>query len=359
MSQPDPIEIAPADTTVVPRRVLPVSYSTPAYGGYAIRQRPPIVTAMGTIAVIVAVLSLLTSAICGVVALGMFVGSQMAAASRTLAASRAVVAQTTPPATIAGPAQIKAGPRGFNMQQRSVVMHVLESAQALSAGQQTQLEQLLARRGQDIMPFVSGNSPSPQLVRANLSDSGRIASYKGGERAAYYVIGTGKLEIYSDRAVFFPNTPGAPAIRIQNGIDPDDDLGGAASRANVNVAPTLPVSTYAIRPAATALTMIDAILSGGLAIYLLVVGILVLRQSPRSRGLQLAFAILKTPLAILCAFGWMWAISDSITSTSGGTITSPPGVAQTWFVIFLVIGLAYPLALLIALRMNRSAFTSV
>jgi hypothetical protein len=94
------------------------------------------------------------------------------------------------------------------------------------------------------------------------------------------------------------------------------------------------------------MTLLDALLGGLLAIYLLVVGILVLRQHRKARGLQTIFAILKIPLAILAAIGWTWTIDDA----NAGTI--PAGQLKFWLVLFLVIGLAYPIVLLFVVQMR-------
>src|SRR5438477_4551902 len=134
---PDPIEIAPLEAPPVPRRVLPLALSPPPlHSAYFVRERPAIVTTMGTVAIVIAVMSLLASGIAGVAALVMWVATQVTAAPPVFTAR-------TTPATIHSTGQTRAGSHGFNEAQRRVVMHVLQSTEALTPQQQAQLEQLL------------------------------------------------------------------------------------------------------------------------------------------------------------------------------------------------------------------------
>ena len=81
-----------------------------------------------------------------------------------------------------------------------------------------------------------------------------------------------------------------------------------------------------------------------LAVYLLVIGILTLRQSPRGRQLHWVFVGLKVPIAVAAAaaVGWLWP------SLSGGT------GGWNWWAVPALAGLAYPVALALVLR-GRSA----
>ena len=222
--------------------------------------------------------------------------------------------------------------------------------------------------------------------------------------ANYYLIGSGRVEIYDDRGVFDPDEgetirvwkeedgstdPSSNALRRRRSIncwptrrrkratssraaqltalrnelsDPDQNL-SLPSRPQLNVTVLndgmahvtgqqfiqidpagnvinaaaivmANMSKFAVRPAASAMTLLDAIFAGLLAVYLLVVGILVLRQSRRGGGMQMAFAILKIPIAILAAIGWMWTIEDA---NAGGHYRQ--GNSRLWLWFFLAIGL--------------------
>ena len=105
---------------------------------------------------------------------------------------------------------------------------------------------------------------------------------------------------------------------------------------------------------AVGLVAFTSILSVALAVYLLVVGILVLRQSPRGRRLLYLFAALKIPLAIAAGIGfaWMWStVGQDDPGPWGGA--ADPDAAQTikvWGGVLAVLGCIYPVALLVALR---------
>src|SRR5437773_457439 len=104
---PDPTDVAPLEPRPVPRPVLPVVLSPPPlYSGYFVRERPAIVTAMGTTAIIVAVLSLLASAVAAVASLVMLIATQLAAAP--VIVPRPYIASTNRSATM------QVGRRGFN-----------------------------------------------------------------------------------------------------------------------------------------------------------------------------------------------------------------------------------------------------
>jgi hypothetical protein len=120
-------------------------------------------------------------------------------------------------------------------------------------------------------------------------------------------------------------------------------------------------SRFRIRASASILTIIASALGLALSIYLLVVGILTMRQRPSSRRLHLIYAVLKIPLTVLAAVGWFLCIRDLTQSVSGmaamtpGTTTpstaaSAAAGAAVFAIIFGLVGLAYPVALLIVMN---------
>ncbi len=102
------------------------------------------------------------------------------------------------------------------------------------------------------------------------------------------------------------------------------------------------------------LILIEGTASVLLSIYLLVIGILTLRQTPRGRALHLIFALLKIPLAVLCGVAWCWLIGEVMSSMphTGGTTGITPILPMRLFVLCLVTvaAIIYPIALLIALQ---------
>jgi hypothetical protein len=110
--------------------------------------------------------------------------------------------------------------------------------------------------------------------------------------------------------------------------------------------------TINVRKSASTLTILEALGSGLLAIYLLVIGILMLRQVRASRRLHLIYAALKIPLAIVMAVGWAWFIADV---SSSGAQASNAGVAITiWMTIAGTVSGAYAIVLLFALNTRHA-----
>ncbi|MBC8106550.1 MAG: hypothetical protein H7Z14_08170 [Anaerolineae bacterium] len=404
----------PPPPPLAPLHVLPVYDSPPSRG------KPAIITLLGIVAIIVASLSMLVSAISGMVALGMMIQTKVSSTMATAAAPRytatATVAVNGRDVTEPSTSPVKSfltGPRGLTEAQRVAAREAFGRSQRLSPTQFERLDQLLAKAGKDMFPLGVPTSTTP--TRTVVSESGTLSS--GASTANYYLIGSGRVEIYDDRGVFDPEE--GETIRVWQDEDPsadpssnalspkqiDDLLTSAQSQANGTLTPQqmaalknelsdrdqtlvfknsgqpnlyvsiMPdksariaggasfiqidpagnvsdaasimmanMSKFSIRPAASAMTLLDAILAGLLAIYLLIVGILVLRQNRRGRGMQMIFAVLKIPIAVLAAIGWMWTIQDA----NAGAISS--GQLKAWLWTFLVIGLVYPITLLIVLR---------
>jgi hypothetical protein len=89
----------------------------------------------------------------------------------------------------------------------------------------------------------------------------------------------------------------------------------------------------------------------GLAIFLSICGILVLRGSPLGRKLHLTYAVMKIPVALAEAASYMWMMSNIFT-------VLPNSGSMSMFVFIsaavqCAFGCAYPIALLIV--MNRPA----
>lgn len=110
---------------------------------------------------------------------------------------------------------------------------------------------------------------------------------------------------------------------------------------------------FKVNLAAVVLVMAEAAASVALAIYLLVVGILLFRESMRTPLLLRIFALLKIPLALAAGAGMAWMGYTFVQSFAG---MAPPGsgpgasVFIIWGCVVAVLGLAFPIGVLIALR---------
>jgi len=113
-----------------------------------------------------------------------------------------------------------------------------------------------------------------------------------------------------------------------------------------------------ISPIAAMLSMLTAVLSVGIAIYLLIAGIQVLRDSPGGAKLHRWYVMLKIPLVMFATAVALWLSSSMM---SGMMASMPPGTAAPnsgfeWgfmlagALVPASIGLAWPIALIFLLR---------
>src|SRR5207244_7759349 len=74
------------------------------------------------------------------------------------------------------------------------------------------LEALLADSGQDLFSF-GPSAITASNVASSVSDSGQVHKLNGEAGPDYFVLGTGRLEIYDDHAVFMPSD-GREPLRV-------------------------------------------------------------------------------------------------------------------------------------------------
>ena len=128
---------------------------------------------------------------------------------------------------------------------------------------------------------------------------------------------------------------------------------------NRSTGPQFVMGTIGVEPRSCTLAVIEALISGLVAIYLMVVAIMTFRQTGMSRKFWIIYALLKIPLSImaLVAFGWMIS-SMNVANDPMGIATSMmsgfKGMAATSQVL-AGIGLAYPIAILLTLTLSKTA----
>jgi hypothetical protein len=149
-------------------------------------------------------------------------------------------------------------------------------------------------------------------------------------------------------------------------LDPQGSLVGPMPAAPVQSPTTSPsasppfwMGAIGVDKGSCALAIAEAALSGLLAIYLLVIAILTLRQGGSSRKLFIIYGVLKVLCGIAGIVGFAWMMS-SLTAAA-----DPTGFAQSMVAGFkatssaaltlTAIGLAYPIAVLMTLMLSKSA----
>jgi hypothetical protein len=437
-----------------PVPVQALTYGTP------VANRPGIITAIGIISIIVGSLAILFNAVTGLQAIGMMMMSQFSGAATTVttpAPGGGTVSVTNVGAT-AGDGEESADdepedPNAMPEADREIVLAGIDQVRRLAPERRRQLDALLAKGGRQMF-FFTGPQLTPEAVRRNVTDHGRLPSAGGGDNGPdFFVIGQGRFELNDGHAVFFPDG-GGEAVRVdasdtelvgweQGLTDEQADAvvaevqkklsasasatGGSATpltpaqvatikqqfqapgqgfirpmptiadataqvagvyaspvdksvsvttlQGSLNVDATGAVTSsntwgggafggvggpvFQINGTAAAMAVAGTLLGGALGVYLLIIGILVLRQSLRGRRLHLIYALLKIPVAVLAGVGlaWMWSSFIVNVATTTGGVTPPAGVtsgmtaaAMWWAALLVLLGCAYPIFLLVALR---------
>jgi hypothetical protein len=139
-------------------------------------------------------------------------------------------------------------------------------------------------------------------------------------------------------------------------------------RAKVILSGPMPMPNFGVGGGLAIMNSLEALASIGLAIYLLIVGIMVLRGSFSSPRLLRIYALIKIPLAIVGGIGLAmlaYALSNGLTNNPAmgmsGSPASPKAAYVIAGVVATLIGLALPIGLLIALRSKtvRGYYNSV
>jgi hypothetical protein len=155
---------------------------------------------------------------------------------------------------------------------------------------------------------------------------------------------------------------GSVMIQFPNGfatIGPQGQTSSSTGSAAAAAGAAMPFARVRLSGAGLALAWFATLVGGALAVYLFVIGILVLRQSPRGRTLHRLYALVKIPVAILGAAAAWWltlSYAEALLAAAGpaNPLAAVSGGAAdtigTQQVVFGVLGLIYPIALLIVLQ---------
>lgn len=160
--------------------------------------RPGILTAVGVFSIIVASIALLVD----LWSLGLANLVSRVAVRRTPVA--AIAAAPPPPA----PAHAEyVAPNGLSASQRQTVINGLSQVRPLSIARQKQVDGLLADVGQQVIQLSPDNLTTDRIV-AYVTDVRNIPNGSGRPADDLFILGSGRLQISDENAVFFPqNSP--------------------------------------------------------------------------------------------------------------------------------------------------------
>jgi hypothetical protein len=336
--------------------------------GYASWQsvRPGSLTAIGVISIILGFSAAICNT-CGVV--GVLASSALSSfATKAFQSAQSQRAATSPPATPRGQAQgriasplapaaaspttARAYPGAMPSSERDVVVNALANMRALTAAQRGHLDALLARAGHRIFP--PGPTPlTVDTVELAIRQSGTTNAATDDDSSGmtdYFVTRAGRIEVSEDDATFRPADDPTAAItvtgtRASRATATPPTYGSAGSRRFV-------VSTMA--PAEKAANVALALANLALAIFLIVIGFMVMYNSPRGGPLHYRYAVLKVILVVIqTTISVVWL--NHYTTQLGPSATPPMIVGYVFGVIAvqLLFGCAYPLVIILVLRTRR------
>ena len=189
----------------------PLAYSLPTT---SVRpRRPGVVTAIATTSFIVALCGLVGGLGTAAAAL-VFYAHARQMGTDAQAAMRARAAQPAPVQPVRRMPEV--GPEGLQETQRKAVAEALYAIHPLRPPRMAQLDAVLARHGKTLLGadadrwVVSG--PAPGEVRRIVLDHGQLFSSGRGNPPEFFRLKSGRLELFDDRAVFYPED-GSPTIR--------------------------------------------------------------------------------------------------------------------------------------------------
>lgn len=320
--------------------VEPLEYVTPQ----DLNPRPGILTAVGVMSIIIAGISFLASLAGAFGALGMLMASGITMPPMP-------TPTTGPNRTVSGSGVIVySDDAGFDDATVDELIEVFARRRSLTEPRETHLRALLQQHGQTILPVPGGKKPTGEYLDNNITSDGASG------RSVYYVVGTGRIEVTDDAAMFRPRRSGE-LITVSAGS-------GGSTPSSQPVFATRRATTMMANPfgqvnsSAAVLTLAENAVSAALAVYLLIIGILVLRDARAGGKLHWIYVAIKLPLVIVAALAMFWLYSGVIAGFNNAMRSAaPPGSAPpsaAWsfgiYAVFVaVVSAAYPIALIVVL----------
>lgn len=327
----------------------PLAYALPVTPAQS--ARPRIVTGVGVVSIAVAILGLAGSVLTAVAAIAFYAGAHEvgARAARAAALSRSPLFAPEP---VKLPVEV--GPNGLAGTQRRGVIDAFYAVRPLRPPRVEQIDAILARHGRTMLLSAqdrqAGLEPSPERVRGLVLDQGELF---GGSRAAgpdYFKLSTGRLELYDDRAVFYP-VDGSPTLRSAL---PRPATRPASSQTQPTLAPTPTPSTGAL------VVVLSASLAAlSLSVVLFVAAVQVLRGMPAGRRMHVIWAWGNIAVTVVAAVAFWWMIRrfydallhyDSAAPPLGGAGVPRFMVQPHHPLVAAAVALVYPLAVLAVMR---------
>ena len=314
--------------------------------------RPGMVTAIGAASVAIGLLSAAASLVVLFVSFALLMESTAPGAGAP-AATPPVPAAAAPVAlngtvTIGGvPIDPATLTQGLDGPARVAIVRLLSRNRLMNAQREGQIDLLIAAAGKRIFPFAEVDA-SPERIKADITEVGTLPTPTGARGPDFFEVGRGRIEVYDTHAIFRP-AGSSDVVSVVARPAAAPALPATAPAPTPVVTPP-PAAQPPLPVAATVISLLESLLSAVLAIFLIVLGVLVLRDSRPALRLHWVYAGVKIPLAILAGvMGW-WMWSGLVSSGSGMQRHWGGQVMQLVVMVLAGLSLIYPIALLIILR---------
>ncbi len=186
-------------------------------------QRPAVLSAIGVLSIIVASVSLLVD-------FGSLSFANVVSRFARATTPASTVAPAPAPAKQAAAEYVAA--QGLSSSQRGIVIGALQAMHPISDARQKQLDGLLADVGQEVIQISPDNLTSDR-VTAYVTDVRQMPSGSGGEPDDLFILGSGRLQISDQSAIFFPQDSPSP---IRSGGGSYTDSSGQTHLASEQIA---------------------------------------------------------------------------------------------------------------------------
>jgi hypothetical protein len=280
--------------------------------------RPGVLTAVGVLSIIVGAASLLASAAGGFMAFGMLMATKVV--MPPLPATMPTTARTARVTPVVRNGTLVLESDGFDAKTVRMVADVFDERRKLNAARRQQLEELLSQSGQTIFPVPGGGPPTADYIDNNISSDGAA-----GNRSVYFVVGTGRIELSDQSAIFRPRRSGS-VITVYANSTPSTAAATPSSRPARARPTTMPNPFANVNPTAAMVTVAENVVSAALAIYLMVIGGMVLRDHPAGAKVHWIYIAIKLPLIVVGAVAMSWLYSGLLAGFNNMLkVTMPPG----------------------------------
>ena len=336
-----------------PMPVQMLDYGTPPPAG-----RPGLLTTVG-------ILSIVFSVFYGLSALGTVVSTSMYYTMSQKMSAFSAASPTLPPTVptgvsgpMSGPATTATPAPGDEMTEadQETLLAALDQTRGLDPADQAAVGRLLDQIGWKVAGHPPGGAATPEALERLISQSGE--TFDGG---TFYGLPGGQLEVADGRAIF---TAADKSVTISGaGVTATTRPAVAAPGVAVPMPMPMPFN-FNISAGAITLSMVDAAIRFGLAVWLLVAGIKVLSNSPAGRRWHLWWAWVKLPLLLLSAAAAWWITNSMFNGIFNkvptGPRTPPPMtalgsyVALMYVAFYAVIAAIYPVTVLILMNLNTA-----